>query len=554
MKISIIGPNTPIPPKGWGAVESLIWDYKITLERLGHSVQIINIGDPTKILGMLDEFKPDFVHINYDDWIPLYPYIRYPCAITTHFAYIERIDMMGDYKTRVFDQFTKIKPSVFGLSEGINCIYKNECSLTNDKLFLNPNGVDTNLFRHTIQPEFPDRSIYLAKVDSRKRQHLFQSIDSLWYAGNIADSRFDQSKNYLGEWSKDVLHDHLTEYGNLVLLSDGEAHSLVIMEAFAAGLGVVVSEWAIANLDLSKKFITVIPEDKIGNIKYIEERIIENREYSVNNRLEILEYSKQFDWESVIQNYYLPNIENMIDKNKNKVAICFIGTGRYIDFLPNYWERVESNFLPNTEKHFFVFTYGELVGTPDNVTVVQQEHLDWPYVTLLRFQIINKAKKELSGFSRVVFMDADTLVVDTVTEEEFISDKPLFGVHHPCHFLGMQPHDRHPGAFEINPKSKAGILEDDDTSVYFQGCLWGGQVPYVLDMIDELESRTQKDLDRNIIAQWHDESQMNKFFAERRDDVYVLGPDYAYPEVFKQSCNFEPKIVHLAKDNSEYQV
>jgi len=47
---------------------------------------------------------------------------------------------------------------------------------------------------------------------------------------------------------------------------------------------------------------------------------------------------------------------------------------------------------------------------------------------------------------------------------------------------------------------------------------------------------------------------MNKFFAERREDVHVLGPEYAYPEVFKQACNFEPKIVHLAKDNSEYQV
>ena len=177
-----------------------------------------------------------------------------------------------------------------------------------------------------------------------------------------------------------------------------------------------------------------------------------------------------------------------------------------------------------------------------------------PYITLLRFNIINKAKKELSGFDKVVFMDADTLVVDTITEEEFFSDKPFFGVHHPCHYLKMSPHDQHPGAFETNDKSSAGILSEDDTSVYFQGCLWGGQVPHVLDMIDELESRTQKDLDNNIIAQWHDESQMNKFFAERREDVHVLGPEYAYPEVFKQACNFEPKIVHLAKDNSEYQV
>ena len=86
MKISIIGPNTPIPPKGWGAVESLIWDMKLTLTQMGHSVQIVNVGDPRQVIQMINEFRPDFVHINYDDWVPIYPYIQYPCAVTTHFA------------------------------------------------------------------------------------------------------------------------------------------------------------------------------------------------------------------------------------------------------------------------------------------------------------------------------------------------------------------------------------------------------------------------------------------------------------------------------------
>ena len=44
------------------------------------------------------------------------------------------------------------------------------------------------------------------------------------------------------------------------------------------------------------------------------------------------------------------------------------------------------------------------------------------------------------------------------------------------------------------------------------------------------------------------------FYSEIKEDVHTLGPEYAYPEVFKQYCNFEPKIVHLAKDNSEYQI
>ena len=46
MKISIIGPATQIPPVGWGAVESLIWDYSVNLKKEGHDVDIINIANP----------------------------------------------------------------------------------------------------------------------------------------------------------------------------------------------------------------------------------------------------------------------------------------------------------------------------------------------------------------------------------------------------------------------------------------------------------------------------------------------------------------------------
>lgn len=313
MRISIIGPALPIPPKGWGAVESLIWDMKLSLNKLGHEVQIINVADPYQIINMINEFRPDFVHINYDDWVVLYPYIQYPCAVTTHFAYIERPDLMGGYKQRVFDQFAVIKPNVFGLSDGINGIYNTLTNIPKSKLYLNPNGVMIENFRFSENPEFPDRSIYLAKVDHRKRQFLFQGINSLWYAGNIADDRFDQTKNYLGEWQKEVLYQNLTDYGNLVLLSDGEAHPLVCMEAFAAGLGVVVSEWATANLDLDKEFITVIPEDKIEDTSFVEHAITQNREYSVKHRQEILDYAKEFEWCTIFKKHYLPNIEKIVN-------------------------------------------------------------------------------------------------------------------------------------------------------------------------------------------------------------------------------------------------
>ena len=238
-----------------------------------------------------------------------------------------------------------------------------------------------------------------------------------------------------------------------------------------------------------------------------------------------------------------------------KVAITFIGTNRYLDYLPKYYENIEKYFLPNTEKVILAFTDGELNDTPDNLKVYHQEHLEWPFITLKRFEIINKARDVIEECDWLVFIDADALVVDKITEYEFFRfDKPLFGVHHPCHFLGMEPHNKAPGAYEQNKKCEAYV--DVSTSlhpVYWQGCLWGGKVPEVCAMIDELEARVNRDLGNDIVAVWHDETQINRYFLERTEEVHTFGPEYAFPEVFEAQCNFERKIVHLAKDNSVYQ-
>ena len=317
MKIAIIGPGImPIPPTGWGAVEILIWDQKLALEELGHEIKIVNTASPIEIIREVNSFRPDFVHIQYDDFIELYPYIQYPCAITSHFGYLEQPKKWDYYGERIAKPFNRIQPNVFCLSSGIRDVYANVLSIPSDHLFVTPNGVNTKKFEFTVNPKHPDRSLYLAKIDYRKRQYLFQGIEGLWFAGNISDDRFNYKKNYLGEWSKETLYSELTNYGNLILLSDGEAHPLVCMEALAAGLGVVVCEWGAANLDADLPFINVIPEDKISDRAYVENTIRENREYSIRNRDVIVEYSKQFDWVNVIKDTYIPTVEKLLSNIK----------------------------------------------------------------------------------------------------------------------------------------------------------------------------------------------------------------------------------------------
>ena len=180
------------------------------------------------------------------------------------------------------------------------------------KIKLLPLGVKSELFK--IKRQYPvkyDKSIYLGKIDDRKRQYIFQNKNlSIDFVGPNASSRFDEKDpSYLGVWSQDEKYNNLTEYGNLVLLSVSENGNppLVCLEAMSAGLGIVISEASNEMLDNNLKFITVIPEDKIYDKNFLNKAIEENRKYSIANRDEIIAYSKQRSWSEVakIYNNYL---------------------------------------------------------------------------------------------------------------------------------------------------------------------------------------------------------------------------------------------------------
>ena len=227
------------------------------------------------------------------------------------------------------------------------------------------------------------------------------------------------------------------------------------------------------------------------------------------------------------------------------VAIIFIGTNKYLDFLPRYYEQCEEHLMPDANKQYFIFTDGELDGTPDNMSIYPIEHKAWPAITLERFHTIFEAEEELTKYDWVLFLDADMVVQKKIFSHEILDpEKEYLAVHHPCH------HADYTGTFETNPKSEAYV--EGEQKNYYQGCLWGGQVKHAIPMMKTLRDRVDKDYENDIIAVWHDESQINKFFLENEDKVNALPPDYAYPECFPH-YTYDRKIIHLAKDNSTLQ-
>ena len=187
--MALIGPGLmPIPPEGWGAIESLVWDYYTELTSLGNEVVIFNNNNLKEVVEDINSFDPEFVHLQYDDYLPLLNHLN--CkhkAATSHYAYLEQPIRHGPYSA-VFRAYETVPCYIFALSEGVKNTFMELHDTPEEKIFITPNGAREDLFRFDGKCSKPNKSIYLAQINHRKRQFLFQGEDmNIDFAGNYAD-------------------------------------------------------------------------------------------------------------------------------------------------------------------------------------------------------------------------------------------------------------------------------------------------------------------------------------------------------------------------------
>jgi hypothetical protein len=555
MKIAIIGPGSiEIPPKGWGAVESLIHDYQTELKTLGWEVLVTNTRDHEQIVRTINLFEPDFVHCQFDEHIEALARLACPHkAITSHFGYLDQVWRFPEYLEKVHEKIVAAKDvQIFALSPGIADVYRSD-GVAEERLVVMPNGVRSDAFRVSRTPKFPDRSIYLAKVDFRKRQGHFQAWDlGIDFAGNLCrhtarQSGFDATRSdYLGPWSKQDVHRRLTEYGNLVLLSDGEAHPLVCLEALAAGLGLVVSEWATANLDLEKPFIDVIGEHRIHDRKYVAQVIEANRVKALAMRDQIVRYALDFEWSRLIRRYdgvvrelcaRKPASVQRPATKPPRLAVVTVATGRYFDLFFRDFERtVYSKLAPGHELGIFCFT-DQIGPCASSTRLLPARHMGWPFDTLMRFHLMDGIADQLARFDYVLYLDSDMLVLAGLDPE--ILKERFVAVTHP----GFHHHAAL-ATFEIDRESVA-FVPEEERMTYVQGCFFGGRSLCFRYLVRTLRNKVAKDLAAGTIPTWHDESYLNWFFSVH--PFRALPPGYAYPE--GSGLKTPAIVLHRKKDH-----
>ena len=302
MKICFIAPGEiSVPPLGWGALETVIWNQYSNLKKTGHDVSIVNETDSRVTLDKVNEINPDIVHLHYGCHYQIMPHIKCRKIVTNHDGSFLSSKPFHESLVRRF-----LYDCEFFILTSWEKEFLLKIGISPQKIKILPNGVDFKAFNFQAEAKFSDSTICLGKIDKRKNQAFLQSLDSgVFFVGQNTIPEFNPLDNkYLGLWTRTEVYAKLTNYCNLVLISDLELQPLVCLEALSAGLGLVISEAASQNLDISLPFITVVKQDSIHDPKIVSSSISDNRNICNNfGREKIREYAQQFDWKNIIKKY-----------------------------------------------------------------------------------------------------------------------------------------------------------------------------------------------------------------------------------------------------------
>ena len=211
------------------------------------------------------------------------------------------------------------------------------------------------------------------------------------------------------------------------------------------------------------------------------------------------------------------------------VAVVIICTGSYYVFLNPLKESIKKHFLKNNFVE--VFTFGDQLGD------FYMEHKPFPYPTLMRYHQFNKQKDILKSFDYIFYCDVDMLFCGDVGEE--ILSEGLTACIHP--FAESRSFKN---TFELNKESTA---YTEDITTYCCGGFQGGTSDAFLKMSQEIADNIDKDLEKGIIARWHDETHYNKYLTLNKPSK-ILSRDYCTPE---KELNTNTKLIALDKNHKE---
>jgi len=227
-----------------------------------------------------------------------------------------------------------------------------------------------------------------------------------------------------------------------------------------------------------------------------------------------------------------------------KICILTIATNKYLQFVEKLYTDISEKFLPGTEINCLLFTDHEIEEAGDNVRIHYIDHEPWPMPTLKRYNYFVKEKDFILEHDYCFYFDAD-MRIDNPVGEEVLADG-VVATKHPYQSFNTvmdMSYDRNPDSLAYVPMGQG--------NTYFAGGFNGGKTESFMEMAEVIANNVNKDLEKGIVALWHDESHMNRYLINN-PPALELTPTYCYAEEFYGTdYPYEPKIIALKKNHNE---
>lgn len=387
------------PNDGWGAVENLVSDFEWALKDLGAIVEVYHNQEFGETLEKkVADFRPDLIHCEYDDHIiHLVPCLqKYPTMkilLTSHYAWLSQpYQLVQDgYMSRFLfacDLAKKSNLTLAVLSPEIAKTCRDLAAVPDDKLWVFPNGTRTDKIECRA-PIYTSSAVCVGKIEKRKRQSTLQACKLIDFVGPLSDDEFKIDAHYKGKWTRKELYENLTNYPCLVLLSEAEAHPLVIGEALAAGCAIVCNEISAANLPRNKPWIRVLSNGPL-TLEDLNRHIQEMCEIGCRHRNEIRDWAvTNIDWRIRAKTYlekwfgaeleqHTQQVELSEEKTEMPIRFALVGPG-IMPIPPPGWGAVEQIIWDHYKTLKAKGHHVTIINTPDRneiKTLIQEGNYD----------------------------------------------------------------------------------------------------------------------------------------------------------------------------------